>query len=561
MFSVVHAPLLWGLALLGVPILIHLINRLRHRRVHWAAMEFLLASQKRSRTWIMLKQLLLLLLRIAAVAAVVMMLAQPRNQWAAILGGTKTHHIVLVDDSYSMSDRSADSSAFDRARQFVLRLVDQASRTGNPQMFTILRFSQAGAGPRPAQPDVLQQPLSAGLRAELDTVVGGWEASQLAVGPVEALDAVERLPHQDGSEDRMVYVVSDFRTNQWDSPVAAKASLERLERQGAHLEMVDCADAVDPNLTISDLGVTSGVRVAGVPLWMEVTVTNYGPGQAHDISVTLSEDGLARPAVVIETIAAGKSATRRFPVTFMTAGEHHVTAQLETDAVGADNVRFAVVDVTQTAPVLIIDGDPRGSDAFFLSTALAPGGKVKSGLSPLVESPRFLREHALEGYEAIFLLNFERLDETEVAALEAYVRSGGGLAFFLGEQNRAEWINKNLYRDGQGLFPLPLVGVTEPAGRSRRDGARFGSQRSSDLFDFRRPTEQLHRHRAGAALFRLAEELEAGRRFADRSHRPAAQRRAAGGRKPLWAGTRRGFSDQGRSGRNVARGLEQLGTK
>ncbi len=86
MFSVVHASLLWGLALLSVPVLIHLINRLRHRRVGWAAMEFLLVSQKRSRTWIMLKQLLLLLLRIGAVAAIVLMLAQPRNQWAALLG-------------------------------------------------------------------------------------------------------------------------------------------------------------------------------------------------------------------------------------------------------------------------------------------------------------------------------------------------------------------------------------------------------------------------------------------------------------------------------------------
>ena len=55
--------LLWGLPLVGVPVLIHLINLFRHRRVRWAAMEFLLASQNRNRTWVILKQLLLLLLR------------------------------------------------------------------------------------------------------------------------------------------------------------------------------------------------------------------------------------------------------------------------------------------------------------------------------------------------------------------------------------------------------------------------------------------------------------------------------------------------------------------
>ncbi|HEY1784621.1 MAG TPA: hypothetical protein VGG30_03700, partial [Pirellulales bacterium] len=75
--------------------------------------------------------------------------------------------------------------------------------------------------------------------------------------------------------------------------------------------------------------------------------------------------------------------------------------------------------------------------------------------------PRFLRDHALDGFDAVFLLNFERLDETEIAALESYVRAGGGLGIFLGELNQADYVNKHLYRDGEGLFPLPLVGITE----------------------------------------------------------------------------------------------------
>src|SRR5436190_70504 len=71
----VHQALTWGFLLALAPLLIHLINMMRHRRVHWAAMEFLLASYKKHRTWIWLKQLLLLLARIAAVVPVV---ASPR---------------------------------------------------------------------------------------------------------------------------------------------------------------------------------------------------------------------------------------------------------------------------------------------------------------------------------------------------------------------------------------------------------------------------------------------------------------------------------------------------
>ena len=50
-----------GAALLAVPVIIHLINRLRFRRVRFAAMEFLLKSQQRNRRRLLIEQLLLAL--------------------------------------------------------------------------------------------------------------------------------------------------------------------------------------------------------------------------------------------------------------------------------------------------------------------------------------------------------------------------------------------------------------------------------------------------------------------------------------------------------------------
>ena len=50
-----------GAALVSTPIIIHVINGMRFRRVRWAAMEFLLKAQKRTRRKMILEQLLLLL--------------------------------------------------------------------------------------------------------------------------------------------------------------------------------------------------------------------------------------------------------------------------------------------------------------------------------------------------------------------------------------------------------------------------------------------------------------------------------------------------------------------
>ncbi len=179
--SFLHPALLWtvGLPSLGVvavPVLIHLINMMRHRRIDWAAMEFLLLSQKKHRTWVILKQLLLLLMRMAAVAAVVLLVAQPRLR-SNILGGAHVHHIVLLDDSYSMSDRWADTDAFAEAKKVIVRIAADAARTSQSQSCTLLRFSRAGVGqaagpperpdgrpaPRreaqPGAPDLLKQPI------------------------------------------------------------------------------------------------------------------------------------------------------------------------------------------------------------------------------------------------------------------------------------------------------------------------------------------------------------------------------------------------------------------
>jgi hypothetical protein len=463
MSFVFQSLLWWGLPLVALPLLIHLINLMRHRRVKWAAMEFLLQSQKRHRRSILMKQLLLLLLRMAAIAAVVLMLAQPlvRNKWGAVFGGSKTHHVVLLDDSFSMSDRWADTSAFDEAKGVVARLAAGAEQQDTPQIFTLLRFSRARQLARGTQPDLLEAPLDAEFAVRLEETLAPLVPSQTAAEPQDALAAVDRLPPKGDDEDRVLYLVSDFRARQWQDPAALVKALTRISHAGVQVHLINCVQNVDQNLAVTALRPSVGTRAAGVPLLVEVAVRNFGPNDARSVSVSLEEDGKIRPSVVIEEIPAGKAVTRRFPVLFAAAGQHELVARLETDAVAADNARSLVLDVPKVVDVLIVDGDAKADDAFFLATALAPGGKVQSGLRPMIETPRYLRDHPLEQFETIYLANIERLDPAEISALESFVKGGGGLAIFLGERSRAEFVNESLYRAGEGLFPLPLAGPKE----------------------------------------------------------------------------------------------------
>jgi hypothetical protein len=455
--SFVHPLLLWGMAIVAAPVLIHLINMLRHRRVEWAAMEFLLVSQKKHRTWVILKQLLLLLLRMAAVAAVVLLVAGPllSNRF---FGRAKTHHVILLDDSYSMSDRWDDTSAFEEGKKAVARIVGE---TEKQQTVTLLRFSRVGKHGRSTQTDFLAEQVAAGFPERLKKVLDKCDVSQTDAGPVEPLKALDELLGDAEGERRILYLISDFRARQWNDPADAKKHLLKWQAAGAEIHLLDCIDRARPNLSIVSLRPEEGIRAAGVPWFMEIEVANRGAVPAKDVAVTLLEDNVARPSASIPLIPPGRAAKERFQVNFPKNGWHTISARLESDCVAADNSRFYAVDLPADLPVLLVDGDAKARDAKFLDWLMNPGGAVKTGLRPTIETPRYLSAKPLDGFAAIDLSNIDRLDRSAVAALEKFAAGGGGVAFFLGEKCQSIFFNRELYREGKGLFPLPLKGPSE----------------------------------------------------------------------------------------------------
>jgi hypothetical protein len=455
----------WGLPLAAAPILIHLINLLRHRRVPWAAMEFLLASQKKYRTRVLLKQLLLLALRTAAIVGIVLALAQPR--WRAALGGmfgAGARHLLLLDDSISMGDLTPDAAgragpAFDRGRRVVERIAADLAAQSSASLGVGL-FSEFGsAGTLAVGRESLNLDAARLLRDEIARLRVSWSAS----GPAESL---ARAAAEGGEANRTVWIVSDFRARDWRGGEIVE-SLRQLADAGAQLRLVDCG--VDPppagNLTIERIEAVGGVPAAGVLMPVEVSIRNDGTSVARDVLVELREDSGSRPTVRIAEIPAGGSVTRRFDTRFSDVGGHVVEARLPADILPADNTRACVIDIVDRIDVLLVADDPgrsgRDGDAFYVAAALAPGAGAPTGLAPRIEPPSALAAMDLSPYDCIWLLDVERLDASAIAALEAHVKAGASAVFFCGPQTQADTINRSLYRDGEGLFPVPLAGAVE----------------------------------------------------------------------------------------------------
>ena len=465
-------PLLWwGLPFAAAPVVIHLINLLRHRRVKFAALEFLLASQRKYRTRVLLKEILLLLLRTAVIAAIVLALAQPRWKHAlgTLFGGGRTLHVLLVDDSYSMTDvsaagRVAAAAAFDRARSVADRVLAELAATGGEQEFMVGTFSALASGTTGAF-EIPRQAATPGTVGAAREDVARLTASARSAGPRQALATTADILAVESGSATVVWLVSDFRSRDWLAAEETVASLRRLAAAGAALRLVDCAADAAPNLIVERLAPATGAAAAGVLLPWDVTVRNVGDEAAQDVQVELREDGAPRPGLRFAEIPAQSAVTRRFETRFTRAGSHAVDARLPGDAVAADNLRTAAIDVAERIDVLVIDGASapadRAGDAFYVAAALAPGSGAPTGLRPRVEPPRALAMLDLAAFDVVWLLDVERLDATEIAALEAYARAGGGVVFFLGPRSDAETVNRTLHRGGDGLFPVPLAGPVD----------------------------------------------------------------------------------------------------
>lgn len=483
------SPAVWGglvFAAITIPILIHLINLLRHRRVQWAAMDFLMKSYKKNRNWIRLKGLFLLLSRIAVLLLALALLSQvscENDRISRLLGAGTTHHYVLLDDSFSMSDLENSESVFNRARSVVSKIALRAKNRPN-QLFTLLRFSKTknlNAGDEPASlvPDINGQLVDSRFDKILEEANADLKISSLAVGPNPSLEAVALLVEERTDENAIVYVVSDFRRNQWQSPAATENLMARIEGAGAALEMITCAGSESVNLAIVDLAPSSNLRTAGVPVMMQVAVKNFSDSAVERIQVGLQQltfetVGLERiqpselkpktedlPTVFIERIAAQATEVRQFPVLFNSSGDHVTIATLPDDAISIDNVRYATTKFNKSTQVLMID-DAQQLHARFLSLALNPN--EMTGIKSEIQTREFLRDSSMEQlkqFDVIYLLDVNRLDERAVKNLEMFAEEGGGVCFFLGPKTNLQFYNSQLCRDGAGLFPIQLARLVE----------------------------------------------------------------------------------------------------
>ena len=443
-----------GACLVASPIVIHLINRMRYRRVRFAAMEFLLQSQQRNQRRLLLEQLLLLLMRILIVIGIVMLISRlildPAQM--SVFRGAQSHHVILIDDSLSMRDRWGETSAFAEAVSVVNRIAMGGAQQPNTQKLTLIRLSQ------PDRPLFSERNVNDDFVTELSSRLDAqsFKCTHQGLDLTTGLTASGKLLANDRGTIRHLHVISDFRERDWRDQKAIASVIEGLTATGVTVNLVRAVPETHSNLGVTELTGDTQVAAVDVPLRMRLSVRNFGFQLATDVRLSIFDNNEKLPtSVVFEKIEPQTEVTHDFEVRLTTPTAHKLRVSLDADSLAEDNVRSLAIDVPKTIPVLIVDGDPAGEDGSYIADAIAADPKA-TGYGATVENIEYLRRRPLDGFSCIYLLNVPELPADSIDALERYVAGGGGLAWFVGDSIRPAHYNDALYRNGAGLFPVPL---------------------------------------------------------------------------------------------------------
>ena len=432
-----------GAVAASLPLIIHLLNRERARRLVFSTIRFIKMSHQANVQRHRLKQLLLLLMRILILALLGLAFARPffanTPATTGATGGVR-NIVIILDTSYSMGYLDT----FGQAKKAVIELADDLQ----PSDTSALIFTSNRAK--------VVKPLDAEHRRIQSAVMG----AQLTNHTTDYLDAIQSADEQLGEAEigvKQIYFVSDLQRIGWESFVDTDKLSPDVE-----IAFVNVSAEEPSNLAITGVSVPQVVLNEQTPAQVVVRVQNFGEQAVEALPVQLFVDGNNVGTTTLD-IEPNDVMDAVFPVRFKTEKIHTGYAVLPDDHLEIDNRRYFRLQSLKSIKVHCVNGEPGRrdyeSETFFLETALQPGNQIVP--IDLTQSHQLPNASEISKYDVIILANVEKLTGAEAQSLRTFVGDGGGLIITAGDR-----MDLDAYRSalGAGEEPLMPCNFVQPVG-------------------------------------------------------------------------------------------------
>jgi hypothetical protein len=448
--------LLWGLPLIAAPIIIHLLNRMRHKVKNWAAMEFLFMAKKSSTKISQLKHLFILLCRCLVVLLLFLALARPLS------GNFFNWSLKSPDTVFLLIDRSASMNAVTlgaektRLQKGIENIVSAAaSIPGNPQFIVIDSTTNKA------------RTLNDIKQLEDELLFG---ATETASDILAMMDSTLKYTLDNKSSNSEVWLVSDMQSSDWN-PTSKNWQKLMLQFKGVDQEIsfkvLSLTGETDENAVIilHEKNRRAMMGSSELQLVFEIRKTDT---ESREISVNFEINGTSS---VKSFTVEGQSLTVQYSIALdkkLNSQSIYGSLSIPDDGNKSDNKVYFAFDKLSELKTLVASSQSRNLE--FLKIASAPAPEVFHQKS-LVLNKKLDRD-VLKGVTLLIVENVDLTKEDD-KLLQTFMEEGGSVLFFASgkEQKLAGTINIQNVTESKKGKPYVIARWQEQSGPLSRSNS------------------------------------------------------------------------------------------
>ena len=435
----------------SIPLIIHLLNRERARRLVFSTIRFIQMSHQTNVQRHRLKRLLLLLMRILMLLLLGFAFARPffaqDPATAPELGGVR-NAVIILDTSYSMQY----DGVFERAKKEAINRLDGLNSAD------AVAFILSADKARQVLPIETEH-------SHIRTVIENAESTHYTTDYLDAIQTADEILKGISIGQKQIYLVGDLQKIGWENFLET----DRLSPD-VDIEFVNVGEEEPNNRAITDINVPPVVLVEQKDTELVARVHNFSTERIEDLPVSLYIDDSKADTIQVDIEPEDSTdAAFNLKIDLQSESAHTGWVEIDSDALDVDNRHYFTVQSMQSITVHCVNGERKRSDiddeTFFLTRALKNVGDEGVPID-YTESVTFPSETSLQKYDVLILANVRQFSAAEAERLKDYVSSGGGLIITLGDQVDTSVYQQHFGGTENGLLPCTLMqAVGDPIGK------------------------------------------------------------------------------------------------
>lgn len=333
---------LFGMLAAAIPILIHLLNLRRLKKVDFSSNYFLREIQKTKIRKVKIKQWLLLIIRFLIILLIVLAFSRPtlkNNVISGISSKAKQDAVIIIDNSFSMMHSANDGTLLNNAKLLALNITEQFSSSDG---LALLNFhSDTSIVQLNFNKDEIKKEIS-----DIKLSYAKCDLTQLIYKGIDILKNSNNLVKE-------LYIISDFQ--KYSINLDSLSQLSVPENYFIYLSDFDFKQP--QNTSISDIEIRNKIIQLNSKIDVQVKITNHSENSLNNNSVSLFINGERKSSINFS--ADANSVNSLFLETVLSnPGFNSIEVSSEEDGIIADNSAFISFFIPEQIKIKLVDDSP-----------------------------------------------------------------------------------------------------------------------------------------------------------------------------------------------------------